>query len=538
MNTLCAVLIDVPSIQNYVYSGNRLKENVGASYLVQEIYGAYLQEAVDKTFGHNIVDINAWRQKPGSILMREQENLPCEVGYIGGGNALLLFKYEGDEKCKAKELIQNWTLILLEKVPGLATAVAIKRINIEDLVNNYQNEMSDLFQTLAENKSKYYPNTTFSKHGITADCKYSGLTAEVFHEGFDDEEPGYISCVSKAKLKASEDSKRFLEEKFKDELEGKYTFASLFSEFGQTDGSNHIAIVYIDGNKMSSKFRKCKDLVETRELSIAVQKATDNSFKQLIKEDVIKNMGFYLDSGLKFKKDDEHKQILPIRPIVLSGDDITFVCNGKLGVYLAERFINHFSSQSIGSLNNLTACAGIAITKTKYPFFRGYELSEELCQQAKSKSREYGDTSWLDFHIVYGGFVGNLQSIRSRQFNTVNGNLHFGPYRIDNDNDNKSFYYIKRGIDIFRDNEKWPRSKLMEFRSLLHHTDVEIKEFIESMQNRGLLLPELNEGSQYHKKGWENKETPYFDMIELMDFYLSPEQTYKKTGGESDENKN
>ena len=78
----------------------------------------------------------------------------------------------------------------------------------------------------------------------------------------------------------------------------------------------------------------------------------------------------------------------------------------------------------------------------KISVFRGYELSEELCQQAKSKSREYGDTSWLDFHIVYGGFaetykaLGQDSSIRQME-------IHFGPYRIDNDNDNKSFYYIK-----------------------------------------------------------------------------------------------
>ena len=198
-----------------MYSGNRLRRMSGVHW-----YRKYTEpiEAVDKTFGHNIV-YQCMAPKTGSILY-EQENIRARWDI--GGETHYYFKYEGDENAKQRTN-QNWTLILLEKVRAY-TAVAIKRIYIEDLVNNYQNEMSDLFQTLAENKSKYYPNTTFSKHGITADCKYSGLTAEVFHEGFDDEEPGYISCVSKAKLKASEDSKRFLEEKFKDELEEQIYF--------------------------------------------------------------------------------------------------------------------------------------------------------------------------------------------------------------------------------------------------------------------------------------------------------------------------
>jgi hypothetical protein len=38
MSGLAAVIIDTVSIQSYIFSSNKLKENVGASYLVKKIY--------------------------------------------------------------------------------------------------------------------------------------------------------------------------------------------------------------------------------------------------------------------------------------------------------------------------------------------------------------------------------------------------------------------------------------------------------------------------------------------------------------------
>jgi len=87
---LSAVLIDTVSIQEYVYSSNKLKENIGASFLVEKIYKDVLKEALKQTFGKDI-DINGWRIKPKHVSIT-QGNDEVEIGYIGGGNALVLFK--------------------------------------------------------------------------------------------------------------------------------------------------------------------------------------------------------------------------------------------------------------------------------------------------------------------------------------------------------------------------------------------------------------------------------------------------------------
>lgn len=58
---------------------------------------------------------------------------------------------------------------------------------------------------------------------------------------------------------------------------------------------------------------------------------------------------------------------------------MTFICHGKLALYLAEKFIRIWTSKAndkehglvrygLPANNEFTACAGIAIAKTKYPF--------------------------------------------------------------------------------------------------------------------------------------------------------------------------
>ena len=58
--------------------------------------------------------------------------------------------------------------------------------------------------------------------------------------------------------------------------------------------------------------------------------------------------------------------------------------------------------------------AEIAILLTAYPFFRDYELAEQLCDAAKeSMCAEKNPSSWLDCVILHGEQVPTLEQIRS-----------------------------------------------------------------------------------------------------------------------------
>lgn len=95
--------------------------------------------------------------------------------------------------------------------------------------------------------------------------------------------------------------------------------------------------------------------------------------------------------------------VMPARPILLGGDDITIILRGDVALPFARVFLEQLETQSEqhlarfstaylsgeGSVRGpLTAAAGLAFGKAKQPFFRLLELAESLCGQAKGEAKK------------------------------------------------------------------------------------------------------------------------------------------------------
>lgn len=506
MTRVTGVLIDTVSIQKYVFASNKLKDNLGASYLVESIYKDYMSQALERTLGQE-VDLEDWSINPERLSVLAGGLF--DVGYIGGGNALLFFK----EAFHAREFIKNWTRDLLILTPSLNTAIALNE-NF-DMGPGFQSSLKVLFDSLVVNKNTYFPNTVFSKYGFTQDCNLSGLSAEVFSRGVNQGDGHYISYASKAKLEAAEGAQKKTSRDFAHVLKGEYTFSDELGKLGQRVGESHIAVVHIDGNSMSDRFKECKDLKARRELSRSVNKRTREAFGDLLKYIVDREEYFTLEKGFVISTD-KGRKVLPIRPIVLNGDDITFVTDGRLGVPFAEKFMEYLSSEPLADGKILEACAGVAIVKTKYPFYRAYTLSEELCAACKTVAREKGFGSWLDFYTSFGGISGGLSEIREKHYKVRAGDLHFGPYLISKvSEDEKSLYHLKKGIASLNTQE-WPRSKVKAFRSVLPLGPDATAKFVQELNKE---LPDTIKIRNFRGDGWESSTTPFMDRLELLEFY-------------------
>lgn len=501
MSTYTAVLIDTISIQDYVFGSNKLKENLGASYLVKNIY-----------------NLGGLKNKP----------LSSPEGYVGGGNALWFFNGEP----KAKDFLIEWSTRLLVEFPGVKTAVAIGEIEFADENDaGFKNIKNELFEQLAANKFRYHPQVILPTHGLTATCSRTGVSMEDWIDAGDDS--GYFSSISKAKDDAVDAATQKMYEDFPCVFVNGFKFTNELDELGSSKGEDsHIAIVHIDGNGMGKRFEECVTLNQTRQLSRTLEEeATKCCFDDLLTH-IIKNYEKIKEEiSIEVKKKTEAK-IIPIRPIILGGDDITFVCDGRLGIYFAQIFLEKFQSKTVSDGKPISACAGVAITKLKYPFYRGYQIAEELCRNAKKKRKEKNDDgSWIDWHISYGGFSGTLDDIRE-QYKVTQGSLLMRPYKlIDNDSEISFYNLIKNSKQLYeKDKEsrkqKFPNTKLKELREVLTLGEEAIDSFVNDIKLRKLNLPKFSNtviGDKLFYDVVEKKETvkktPYFDMIELAEIY-------------------
>ena len=178
-----ALLFDTRSIQKYIFSGNRLKTNIGASYIVDQLFDQVLVKEVldgerDKEnkkpdeFGLTQINSTTWQKKAqASATEKEEEmkSLPkdcdCYVAYIGGGNALLLFSNDL-KKDPRKDIVTAFTKKLLEEYPGLKTGSALGELDLSSS-EKFQDTLDAMYASLKVNQNTVFPEVNVPYTGLT-----------------------------------------------------------------------------------------------------------------------------------------------------------------------------------------------------------------------------------------------------------------------------------------------------------------------------------------------------------------------------------
>ena len=128
---------------------------------------------------------------------------------------------------------------------------------------------------------------------------------------------------------------------------------------------------------------------------------------------------------------------VPIRPIVIGGDDLTILLRADLAFDFTARYLERFRALSseptrAGALGGpMDACAGIAFVHTHHPFDAGAQLAEELCSFAKGALRgsEEGSTpAALAFHRVTTSLSGSWEEVLDGELSLDGRRLSASPY--------------------------------------------------------------------------------------------------------------
>lgn len=396
-------ILEVSQKQAYIFRSKKLKNNVAASEIIR-----YVTEP------------DCFRAAGGE-LFNEEENLV----YSGGGHAVLCF----DKRDRARDFAVSLEKFIFEKFPGLELFVKI--MDYDPKVTPAENVR--LLRSALEQKK--------------------GLRLSAFKQvsfGIEkDPDPDSINALvnDKADLLTVERSDKFsAEEK---QMFGDYKPADEFENLGGTrDESNFIAVIHIDGNSMGKRVEEIDSLSGKnmsdfdcyrkvrKNFSSAIQRdfeqsilETEKELRDLLQKGVlqkstgdVRHMGLNIDAG-----------IFPVRRLINSGDDICLVTEGRIGIEVAKKILeklNGKTNQEDGK--NYSACAGVAIVHSKYPFYKAYALAEELCSNAKraiAKGGEGSETSAIDWHIEFGELYGGVSELRE-QYVVEGKSLCARPYYV------------------------------------------------------------------------------------------------------------
>ncbi|MEH1885192.1 hypothetical protein [Nostoc sp.] len=258
MTQFTVTVVDTTGKQNYIFSSNRLRENIGASFLLSQSTKEWVEETLEK------LEVPKKCQEEAI----ERSELNAELIYAAGGNALILFK--------THEIAVRFTQILskqvLKKAQGVNLLVVHKdfdweRENLHSIVENLKK------YDIERQKYERISSVPLLGLGVTASCNSTQLpaidTSEKYINYADEEETDsyFISTETKQKLQAVDQANQKLQKFFADVVDQNiYQFPYRTDHLGRSKGeSSYAAIVHADGNGMGNRFKKCGEGKENRD---------------------------------------------------------------------------------------------------------------------------------------------------------------------------------------------------------------------------------------------------------------------------------
>ena len=549
MTNATVTLVDVRRVQDYLFNANELKQNLGASALVEQATQEWIIQSLPARRNAR------WDAEKYEIVFNDQTlesgQLDAEVIYVGGGNAAILFSTHQE----AVNFTQRYTDALLIGAPGLETAVA----HVQDADLSASGSLKGAWRKLQQEEmpprkeGRLVPLPILGL-AVTAECAYTGLPA--VEEVIEDDNVGTLlsaeSYVKQDDTTVEQANKR-LNTLLK--IDG-FDYPLRFEDLGGERGSSRfVAVVHIDGNSMGKRIEAHVEdddnremIRRMREFSQTLNRVGLNAIQTVRDHLAIRTVPANNDRKLNEIVDcyDPNETIrlkdtyLPIRPLVFGGDDITFVCEGRLGLVLAEKVLEALSKAELPDKQTVYACAGVAIVHSHYPFARAYALAGELCDAAKQKAREWDKdqsrVSLLNWHIATAGLTLDWDEIKKREYQ--NGNLLMRPLVVAKEPNVstpawQTWQTFINQIRDFRKDWKDQRNKQKELLQTLRKGSGPTLKFT------GLhgSLPTISEAlpvKDTHKSGWLIKDPNkgvredqclYFDALEAMDFFIYPEDT-------------
>ena len=379
-------LFEVKSIQSYLFQSGRLIDIIAASErldrLVDTSEQSVLFMALEATgLSHDLIT----------------ENDHAQIHFLRSkGGAFYAY---ADNQDVLRQLRSSWTLLLTQLFPSLQYADALAS---GDTLPRALDEGFKSLRAAANHPpapGRYatavlakFPRTGRAAQKASLTSKQAGTADQVRNVAAVDAD---IEMHRQAYERWTLRSHSELQKKFSPE-HGAGAIRPFWLNLDEDTSSKDIAFIHADGNGLGLYLRQLKEALKDAspkqyqsvflKFSNALAKATQDAAKvatQMLVDSVADN-----------------DQPIPMRPILLGGDDVTVLCDARYAIDYAKIFCENFERLSGEYLTvlqhelsaniqpNLSASAGIVFHKVGHPFIQVHQFGEQLTGAAKDFSRE------------------------------------------------------------------------------------------------------------------------------------------------------
>lgn len=416
-------MYDIRGKQEFIYRSSKLKEIVGASLIIRDLFKDYLYDAakqcrnlrykntenIDLVKEHEAIfryDPNAQKLDKFSFKnfedrMKEDKYIG-EIVYDGGGNFILLYK----DEAVMKKTTEIFTKKIMKEIGTLrVVATHIKGISSDNYHSDDVNAPGDyerLYRKHRLRESTALYTAPYGSLPIVQTDLGSSLPLTYMY----DNAPKDGSSSAKSYIKYSAETnaklKKYWEEvKAHGEEMGEKVLDNIVA---QTKGEDSmLAIFYIDGNAMGAKVQACLSGVNTYDDCVSRLREFSRKIQKIFIDDRRKDM---LDVD-KAQSSDKEKRYRS-RILIGAGDEMTIICRADRSYEIIKEYLSNLPSP-------YSSCAGAAIFHSHSPFADAYRIAEQCCEDScKKYMKDKGLTlaNLMDFEYCQGGIGLKLEEIR------------------------------------------------------------------------------------------------------------------------------
>lgn len=523
MNDYVMAMYDVRGIQKYIYHTPKIRDAIGASSIVETLATNGLEKACKDL--HLKYELEWYTdQGPVPFVPAWIHDLDLQVLYIGGGNAVVLEK--NSVNVEVNKILSRY---VLDHTYSLQLAAA----NVP-VTESYRKDYQQLQKAMEKVKATMPESKPVGAFPVTKrEISTGNPVSETFYSDNRQEEVSRETLLKKDMA-----SKTYQQDKSKWE-------SRILDNYVDNKGEDStIAVVHLDGNNMGKRIGSLLENKDTyEEAANAMRKISLNISRSY--QRVFDDMQEYFTSCTPI----QNGQHYFVRKIIIAGDDITYVCTGRIALATMQYYAQHISGYTMNGEKDeksihdygFSVCGGAALIHSHFPFSIAYNVAEALCDHAKDKAKSMENKevysrninghemtfervgNYIDFHICKNVQAEDLDGMREKEYITSSGeSLLLRPYYVPTEHDGKlrregpyNFDDFRKNMKVLKAEDGIPRSLLKDIRNTYPEGKDEMNMLTSFLKSRNWHMPD----GTVNMYTDDQKTARWYDLVEMMDDY-------------------